>query len=252
VVALIIGIPALRVSGPFLAVVTLAFAITSAALFFRREYFSWFVPDQVQRPVLFGRISISTDRQMYYLCLVVLVLVLAGVRALRASHIGRALLATKENHLAAESFALNTTRLNLIAFVVSGALAGLAGGLYVLLLTSFNFSSFTADNGLILFTMVVIGGLGSLPGAVLGAIYVYGVQYLLPGAWTTLATGGGLMLLLLFLPGGLGELVYRVRDLALRWAAQHWQVHVPSLIADSRVPEEEDTGVLLASGLSGS
>jgi hypothetical protein len=60
------------------------------------------------------------------------------------------------------------------------------------------------------------------------------------------------MLLLLFLPGGLGELVYRLRDLALRWAAQHWQVHVPSLIADSRVPEEEDTGVLLASGLSGS
>jgi branched-chain amino acid transport system permease protein len=252
VVALILGIPALRVSGPFLAVVTLAFAITSAALFFRREYFSWFIPDQVSRPVLFGRIAIDTDRQMYYLCLVVLVLVLAGVRALRASHIGRALLATKENPLAAESFALNTTRLNLTAFVVSGALAGLAGGLYTLLLTSFSFSSFTADNGLILFTMVVIGGLGSLPGAVLGAIYVYGVQYLLPGAWTNLATGGGLVLLLLFLPGGLGELVYRIRDQLLRLAAQRYRVHVPSLVADSLVPEEEDTRVLIASGLGGS
>jgi branched-chain amino acid transport system permease protein len=247
--AAVLGLPALRVRGPFLAVVTLSFAIVSSAYFFRPEYFGWFAPGPVPRPVLLGRIAISTDRQMYYLCLVALAITLAGVRALRLSHFGRALLASHENGRAAESFGLSTIRLHLSAFAISGTLAGLAGGLYTLLLTSFTYSSFNADNGLLLFAMVVIGGLASLPGAVLGAVYVYGAQYLLPGAWTSLATGAGLLILLLFVPGGLGELAYRIRDHMLRWAARHWQVHAPSLVADSRQKVENGSTLITAGGM---
>jgi branched-chain amino acid transport system permease protein len=81
--------------------------------------------------------------------------------------------------------------------------------------------------------MVVIGGLGSLLGAVLGAVYVYGVQYLLPPGWSVFATGAGIVTLLMFLPGGLGEIAYRVRDMGLRRIANRRGLLVPSLIADA-------------------
>jgi branched-chain amino acid transport system permease protein len=238
-IAVIIGIPALRISGPFLAVVTLAFAVTSANYFLVPRYFPWFDPtDSINRPALFGKIAIFSDRQMYFVCLVALALALAAVRGLRNSHAGRAMVAAKENRLAAQSFAIDTTRVNLVAFATSGAIAGLAGGLFVIHQQAYNFGAFNAEEGLQFFTMVVIGGLGSIPGAVLGAIYVYGAKYLLPPGWDVFATGLGIVFLLMFLPGGLGELVFRCRDAALRWVAARRSLLVPSLVADARVEDE--------------
>jgi len=234
VLALVIGIPALRISGPFLAVATVAFAVTAADYFLVPKYFPWFIPTRaLPRFALFGRVVIDSDRQVYYLCLVVLAAVLTAMRGLRNSHAGRAMVAGKENRLAAQAFALDTTRTNLVAFALSGAIAGLAGGLFVVHQHAFNFGSFNAEQGLQFFTMVVIGGLGSVPGAVLGAIYVYGVQYLLPAGWSVFATGAGIVVLLMFLPGGLGELVFRARDQWLRRVAVRNGLVVPSLLADA-------------------
>ncbi|HET6794682.1 MAG TPA: ABC transporter permease, partial [Acidimicrobiales bacterium] len=235
-IALLIGIPALRISGPWLAVVTLAFAVTSATWFLVPRYFSWFAPTQsIPRLSLFGRIDISSDRQMYFVCLFGLAIVLAAVSTMRRAHAGRATIASKENRLAAQSFAINTTRVNLVAFALSGAIAGLAGGLFVVQQQAYNYSAFNAEAGLTFFTMVVIGGLGSIPGAVLGAIYVYGAQYLLPPGWQIIATGAGILVLLMFLPGGIGELVFRGRDFLLRKLADREELVVPSLVADLRV-----------------
>jgi branched-chain amino acid transport system permease protein len=253
VVATLIGIPALRVSGPYLAVVTLAFAVTSANYFLVPKYFSWLdTQAPLPRPALFGRISISSDRQMYYLCLVALVFVLVAARTLRASHAGRAMVAAQESRLATESMGLSTVRLNLVAFAISGVIAGLAGGLFVVLQQGFNFSAFDAESGLTFFTMVVIGGLGSIPGAVLGAIYVYGATYLLKPGFQIIATGAGLLALLMFFPGGLGEIVFRLRDRLLRLAADRRRILVPSLVADRRVPAShgEDVTALIGAGLS--
>jgi branched-chain amino acid transport system permease protein len=231
-VATVIGIPALRIAGLYLAIVTLGFAVVSAEYFLVPQNFPWFIPSGVSRPALFGRISISTDRQMYFMCLIVLALILTALSTLRRSHVGRSLLAGKDNRLAAQSMGLETVKLNLVAFGLSGAIAGLAGGMFVVLQSDYNFGSFSADQGLTFFAMVVIGGLGSIPGAVLGSIYVYGCQYLLPGGYSVLATGVGLLLLLMFLPGGLGELMYRIRDALLRLVAARHRVLVPSLVAD--------------------
>jgi branched-chain amino acid transport system permease protein len=255
--AVLMGIPALRVSGPYLAVVTLAFAVTSNDYFLVPRYFKWLDPTvPVNRPALFGRIAIGSDREMYFVCLVALVLVLVAARALRAAHAGRAIVAAKENRLATQSIGLSTVRLNLVAFAVSGVMAGLAGGLFVVQQESFNFSAFDAYSGLLFFTMVVIGGLGSIPGAVLGAIYVYGAQYLLKPGFQFLATGAGLLVLLMFLPGGLGELVFRARDRLLRMAADRRGLLVPSQVADRRTAEGagdaagEDVTALISAGLS--
>jgi branched-chain amino acid transport system permease protein len=110
--------------------------------------------------------------------------------------------------------------------------------------------AFSADVSLRLFSMVVIGGLGSLPGAVLGAIYVRGAEFFLPAAWELVASGLGILILLMFLPEGLGGLLYRARDAYLRWVARRRDVLVPSLVADVRVDEDESR-VALALALDG-
>lgn len=236
-VSLVLGLPALRVRGPFLAVTTLAFAVTSATYFLQERYFPWFVESQIKRPVFFGRISVETDRQMYWFAFVALIVVLFGVSALRRSRTGRVLIATRDNELAAQAVTLDTMRLKLTAFVISGMLAGLAGGIYIFHQRGLHTDAFGADVSVRLFSMVVIGGLGSLPGAVLGAMYVRGAEFFLHGGWSFVASGAGILVLLLFMPEGLGGVVYAIRDRYLRWVAERRGLRVPSMVADARVQD---------------
>ena len=238
VVSLILGLPALRIKGLFLAVTTLAFAVTSATFFLQERYVPWFIERRIERPTLFGRIPLETDRQMYWFALAALLFVLFGVRGLRASRTGRALIATRDNEQAAEAVTINTMLVKLTGFVISGALAGLAGGIYVFHQRGLHTDAFGADVSIRLFSMVVIGGLGSLPGAVLGAIYVRGAEFFLRSSWALVASGGGILVLLLFLPEGLGGLVNSQRDRYLRWVAKRRGINVPSLVADGRVGDE--------------
>jgi branched-chain amino acid transport system permease protein len=234
-VSLVLGLPALRVKGPFLAVTTLAFAVTSATYFLQFRYFPWFIEDQIERPVFFGRIDVNSDEAMYWLAFVALVIVIFGVSALRRSRTGRALIATRDNEMAAEAVTLDTIRMKLTAFVISGMLAGLAGAIYVYHQRGLHTDSFGADVSVQLFSMVVIGGLGSLPGAVLGAMYVRGAQFFLHGGWSFVASGAGILVLLLFMPEGLGGVMYAIRDRYLRWVAERRKLIVPSMVADVRV-----------------
>ncbi|HMC52367.1 MAG TPA: branched-chain amino acid ABC transporter permease, partial [Acidimicrobiales bacterium] len=237
--AFLIGLPALRISGPFLAVTTLAFAVTSSSFFLRHRFVPWFVPDFVPRPALWDRIAFGSDRGIYFICLAALVLVMVAARSLRNSRTGRVLIATRDNVPGTQSMSINTTTAKLTAFAISGAIAGSAGALYVLHQTAFKSDAFTPDISLRLFSMVVIGGLSSLPGAILGAAYIKGAEFFLRGGWATIASGAGIVGLLLVLPEGLGGFLYVVRDGALRWVAKRRGLVVPSLVADVRVETEE-------------
>lgn len=249
VVALIIGLPALRISGPFLAVTTLAFAVTAGSYFLEDRYFPWFIQDSIRPPVLFDRIPLDTNWKVYYFCLGALAVALFAAFNLRRSRTGRALIAVRDNQLAAESVSINTTRLKLVAFVLSGGLAGFAGAVYAVHQNGVFTGSFNPEVSVRLFSMVVIGGLGSLPGALLGAAYVRGAEFLLPAGWELLASGFGILLLLMFLPEGLGGLLYTVRDGFLRWVARRRGLIVPSLLADVRL-ETSETEVDLSAVLS--
>jgi branched-chain amino acid transport system permease protein len=243
VVALVIGIPALRISGPFLAVTTLAFAVTARTFLLDPRYVPWFVEPSVTRPVLWNRIPIGLDWQYYYFCLAILIVVVIGARNLRNSRTGRALIAVRDNEPAAQAASLRVPALKLTAFAISGAIAGLAGGLYMLHQHGLNVDSFGPDTSIRLFTMVVIGGLGSLPGAILGAVYVRSLESFVGGGWALLASGGGILLILLVLPGGLGSGMYRLRDEILRWIAKRRGIVVPSLLADVRQAADEEAVV---------
>jgi branched-chain amino acid transport system permease protein len=158
----------------------------------------------------------------------------------RRSRTGRVLIAIRENEKAALAYGVNATRTSMAAFAFSGFLAASAGVLYVQLSKGLSSDPFLPQRSLELFTMVVIGGLGSLPGALLGATYVHSVDFFLPAEWQFLATGAGLLLVLLLFPSGFGGVLADVRDGALRRIAQRRHLIVPSLLADVRVEEAAD------------
>jgi branched-chain amino acid transport system permease protein len=100
-----------------------------------------------------------------------------------------------------------------MAFTISGAVAGIAGGLFVHLSQSFDISSYGPAQSLNVFTAGVVGGLGSLFGGVLGAVYLRGTDWFITEpAWQFLSSAVGVLLVLLILPGGLASLVIKLRD----------------------------------------
>ncbi len=229
VTAALIGIPALRIPGPFLAVTTLAFGVPVATFLLNSAYFPILTPERIARPILLQRLDLDQRLVFYYLCLAGLALAVWLAHNYRNTRAGRVLLAVRDNERGAAAFSIDGVRVKLTAFAFSGALAGFAGGLYAVGLRGMPFSGFDPVGSLVIFTMVVIGGVASLPGALLGALYVESTQYFLHGAAQLLATGGGLLLLLMVVPGGLGEVVYGLRDRALRAVAAFRRLSVPSL-----------------------
>lgn len=245
VAAVLVGLPALRIQGLFLAVTTLAFAFTVEAFFLNREYFDWWLPEQgeaVRRPRLYDRFSLATDHRFYFTCLVFLGLSLLVARSLRHNRMGRVLIGARDNGRLVQAYGVNLARTRLAAFAISGFIAAVAGGLFAFYNQAVDAQAFDAERSISVFTITVIGGLTSLPGALLGAAYVEGVPFLFDGDELVrfLTSSVGLLALLLFAPGGLSELAYRVRDRFLRWVAARNGIHVPSLVADSLVAETAD------------
>lgn len=244
VVAVIVGLPALRLRGFFLAVTTLGFALATSAYFLNNEHFSW-APDPnavVTRPHLFGGIGLASQRRYYYLCLVVLALAVLATRGIRHSRTGRVLVALRENERGVQVFGVDLLRAKLTAFAMSGFLAALGGCLLVHLLGGFSPTTYTADQSFTVFIAAVVGGVGSLPGAALGSLFLNGSQWLLPGTrWQTLASAVGVLLVLMVIPGGLGDVLFRVRDAGLRLVARQRGIIVPSLLADRLRPDDVGT-----------
>jgi branched-chain amino acid transport system permease protein len=237
VAAVIVGLPALRLHGLFLAVTTLAFAVAANQWLLNRKYFSWIPRGRFERSELLGRIELSDPTSMYFTCIGVLVVVMLATRQIRHSRTGRVLLALRENERAAQSYGVNLTRAKLGGFALSGAVAAVAGCLYVQLLQQYSEATYGPSDSLAVFTAGVVGGLGSLIGAVFGALFLRGGTWFLSGPWAYLPTAIGVLLVLLVAPGGLGGLAYRVRDLWLRSVARRFGIVSPSLLADQRVDD---------------
>jgi branched-chain amino acid transport system permease protein len=256
-VAVLVGLPALRIQGLFLAVTTLAFAFFVESML-NREFFGWLLPKQgklINRPNLWNRfnlesesdiggVHVTSNAKYYYLCLAILLLVLAMARSLRKNRTGRLLIGVRDNGRLMQAYGVNLTRTRLAAFAIAGFMAGLAGGLLAFQNRFIADNAFTPDKSIQIFVMTVIGGIGSLPGAMLGAVFVLGLP-LFPflrdiDQIELLTSGLGLLVILLFLPGGLAEGVYRVRDNWLRRIAARRGIYVPSLVADSLEAQEAE------------
>jgi|SRR5690625_688381 len=168
----LLAIPATRMTGIYLAIATLAFAIIveQAAIHFK-VVTGGFGGMMVDYPVLFG-VSMTEAWQLYFICLAVLILVLLGCANLLRSPTGRAFMAIRDSEVSAQSMGIHVTAYKTLAFGISAGITGLAGALFAHKLSYLAPDAFNIIVSVQLLLMVVVGGLGSLHGAILGAIFI--------------------------------------------------------------------------------
>jgi ABC-type branched-subunit amino acid transport system ATPase component/ABC-type branched-subunit amino acid transport system permease subunit len=221
VIAVVIGVGALRVRGLLLAVSTFAFGVAASQFLYRqpilRAEFGQSVP--FRRNELFG-LDIRSQRTFYYVVLAVLVVIAVIVGRLRRTGIGRTTIGVRDNADGAAAYTISPPRVKLRAFALAGGIAGLGGALLAASVQTVPLDRFfTVQDSLLLVAIVVIGGMGSVAGPVLGSIWVIGLPAFFPdNAPVPLLTSSvGLLVLLLYFPGGFVQIGYSTRDALLAW-----------------------------------
>lgn len=168
----VVGLPALRMTGIYLAIATLAFAVIIQEVFSRWEQVTHgFAGMPVDKPVIFG-VAFDDDRSFYYLCLFFVALALWFTRNLLRLPTGRAWIAIRDSEIAAQSMGVNLAIYKSIAFAYSAGVMGLAGALFAHKIAYLAPDIFTILLSIQFLLLVIVGGLGSLHGAVFGAIFV--------------------------------------------------------------------------------
>jgi branched-chain amino acid transport system permease protein len=248
--AMVIGLPALRIRGLLLAVVTLSFALATSSYILSPNYQDWLPNRRFERPLVLERIALNTEDRYYYFTLACLLLVVFAVRGLRRSRTGRVMIGVRENERAAQAYGVSTIRVKLTAFAISGFIAAFAGGVFVHHQQVLGIQPYNVEQSFQVFLFTVVGGIGSVPGAIIGAIFIQGFQYfrsIFPNVIENLigfiAGPVGVILVLMVLKGGIAQAVYQLRDSWLRKIADRHDILVPSLVADRRVSEELEAGV---------
>ncbi len=163
-----VGLPSLRLRGDYLAIVTLGFG----------EIIRVVITNIDAVGGARGLSGVPRYTTFFWVMLWVVIVVTLSYNLLKSSH-GRAMLAVREDEVAAEALGIDTTRTKVIAFVLSAFFAGVAGGLFAHFDAYLNPSSFTFLRSIEIVTMVVLGGMGSVSGAILAAIFLTGLPELL-------------------------------------------------------------------------
>jgi ABC-type branched-subunit amino acid transport system ATPase component/ABC-type branched-subunit amino acid transport system permease subunit len=224
----ILGLPALRVRGVNLAVITLGAAVAVDSLVFNDANLTGgYSGISIQSPSIFGYSLDGIIHPFRYamVCLVVLVGCVAGVAWLRRSRLGLMMLAVRDNERAAAAEAVNTVRTKLVAFGLSAFMAGVAGGLFAYLYGHLSFDSFAPLASVTFVTTAYIGGIGSIAGAVIaGLISAGGPVFELFASspsvdrYQALIAGAGVVLTAVLNPDGVApELNKNYKALVARW-----------------------------------
>ncbi len=164
----LIGLPALRLEGPYLSIATLGFGLTITRIIGRIEFFGG--RQGLHAPELtIGPWHLNTDRDFYYLLITLTVILTVAARNLIKTKVGRAFIAIRDADIAAETMGVNLMYYKTLAFAVSAFYTGLAGGLYAFVLRFIEPELFGLLMSILFLAMVVVGGLGSVFGAIAGA-----------------------------------------------------------------------------------
>jgi ABC-type branched-subunit amino acid transport system ATPase component/branched-subunit amino acid ABC-type transport system permease component len=230
-VAVLIGLPAFRVKGLFLAVTTLAFAVAMESYLVNPTNFPQWIPGSYDRPVLWKHIDLRGERPMYYLCLAALAAVVLVVHTTLRTRTGRVLRATRDNVRAAAAMAVPTTRVQLTGFILAGVIAGSAGALHATLLRGVGYQTYPVATSILVFSMAVIGGISSLSGTLIGVAFVQGLILAVPRL-ALVFTGAALLIVLYAAPGGIGQVLEGLRDRAVRGLARRRGIDLVEGFAD--------------------
>ncbi len=209
-VSVLIGVPALRIKGLLLTVTTLSFALVVPGFLLQQDFLFGSGKDP-GRPTFRGFVF-ESGRSYYYIGLATVLISLLIARNVRSGGLGRRLVAVRDNEDAARSFTVPASAVKLQGFALAGFIAGLGGAMYGHSLSQVGATSFPTQQSIDVVVIAVIGGIGLLTGPLLGALVVEGATYLPLDSAGLAATALGQLLIIMYLPGGLGSLVAPVRD----------------------------------------
>lgn len=174
-VGLIVGLPAMRVKGIYLAIATLSFGFIVEEVFARWETVTGGNAGiHIKAPEMFGW-KLGSGEALYFLCLVIAVLSTLAILNLLRSSTGRAFVAIRDSEISAQSMGIHLARYKTLSFTLSAALAGIAGALYAHKMQFISPDQFSIMQSIELLLMIVVGGLGSVHGAFLGAIFLVSI-----------------------------------------------------------------------------
>jgi branched-chain amino acid transport system permease protein len=173
IVGAIVGIPSLRIKGLYLAIATLAGQLIIEWTINHVTWISGGVQASIEvpRPQVLGYV-VASQRDMYYLLLVFVLLALVGTLNLMRSRVGRAFVAIRDHDVAAALTGIDVFRYKLLAFAISSFYAGVTGVLYTYFLGIANYEQFQIVTSIDYLAMIIIGGLGSVLGSIFGAVFV--------------------------------------------------------------------------------
>jgi len=204
--ALLIGLSTLKLRGDYFAIVTLGLGEITRIVLNNSDSVTG-GPNGISgigRPSLFGHV-LSTPIEHYYLILIIAIVTVFAMDRLMASRIGRAWIAIREDEIAAEAMGINTFKLKLLAFVIASGWAGMTGVFFAAKMAFVSPESFTFFESVLILCMVVLGGMGSIPGIILGAFLLITLPEVFRdfADYRMLGFGAALVLMMIFRPQGL-------------------------------------------------
>jgi branched-chain amino acid transport system permease protein len=234
-VGIVVGIPSLRIKGLYLGVATLAAQFVLGFVFREWESFTGGVRGaNIPAASLFG-FPLNTDTRLYYLILFLLVVMLLGARNLFRTRVGRAFIAIRDRDISAEVLGISLFHYKLLAFAIGSFFAGVAGGLFGYFFRAVTPEVFGFAQSIFYLAAIIVGGLGSILGTILGAFFMTMIPEILRTALAIVeqlgvedagvflaparAVAFGLLIVgfLIFEPHGLAEIWRRVRRFFHLW-----------------------------------
>ncbi len=201
IISLVIGLPAARLSGHFLAVATLGFGLSIPQIALNWESVTkGYNGISVSRPEL-----LSNDLHFFYVVVVVTLLIVWFVKNILKSTLGRAFVAIRESEVAAQAIGINTSFYKTTMFMISAFFTGIAGGLYAYWFSFVSPQDFSILTSLLILAMVVVGGLASIPGGIIGAVLFTLIPHFTDSyiGVTNIFIGIAVVLVILFRPDGI-------------------------------------------------
>jgi branched-chain amino acid transport system permease protein len=216
-VSLVIGLPALRIKGLYLAVVTVTFSYAAELFLFKSDFFGGGTTGRAMSAPKLGPLNLDdpSNKPLFIFTLVLLLLSMVLARNVLQSRVGRSFVALRENEKAAATLGVRLAPTRLLAFALSGGIAAVAGLAFAVRVGTVNAIDFPTEVSLVLVLMAIIGGLPTLSGPLLGSFVVFGLPFLLKfdNGWI-IPIGTGLLTIIVItrLPGGLAGLFLRGRE----------------------------------------
>jgi len=204
-VGFLLGIPILRLKGFYIAMATLAFGVVISEIILQWSSVTGGDDGFSVPTARIGSFVFDSDLKLFYLIIPVTIVMTLLARNLVNGYIGRAFIALRESEIAAQTIGVDLAKYKTIAFAISAFYTGIAGGLFAYLITFLSPDAFTIELSIDFIAMIVIGGMGSILGSIIGAVILTGMQQVLAGLMDLqiLIFGLSLIIFMIFMPRGI-------------------------------------------------